>query len=152
MHRGGWLSKNDWGRAEHRLFRGHYSGGQGTYWRARYGALIDIYQVSLDRLRGRKCLRARRRYRTGNGAIDIRDIDGLLVDDDRVVNVIDHGRVHRGVRDIDVAHVTETGGVGRYVHFTRGQCKPGDACPCSDPRNKGGRIHRPNIDSDFKSQ
>jgi len=106
MHRGGWLSKNDWGRAEHRLFRGHHSGGQGTYWRAGYGALIDFYQVSLHRLRGRKCLRARRRYRTGNGAIDIRDIHGLLVDDDRVVNVIDHGRVHRGVRDIDVAHVT----------------------------------------------
>src|SRR6266404_4716384 len=88
--------------AEERLLRGNHRRRHRPDGRAHDRALIDMHGVSRNRLRGGERLGRGRGHGAGYAAIDVvyvRYIDGLVVDDGGVVDIVDDRDVHCGVRD-----------------------------------------------------
>jgi hypothetical protein len=131
--------------AQDRLFCGYHRRRNRSDGRAHNGVFIEMYRISCDRLRRRERLGRGRRDGAGYAAIDVVDvryIDGLVVDDRGVVNIVDDRRIHSGVRDVDVIHIASTHRIGRNVNLTRSKCKPGDPRADANPGHQRRRVDR----------
>ncbi len=135
--------------AEERLLRGNHSRRHRPDGRAHDRALIDMHGVSRNRLRGGERLGRGRGHGAGYAAIDVvyvRYIDGLVVDDGGVVDIVDDRRVHCGVRDVDVIHIAPAHRIRGDVDLPRSKGKPGDPCADANPGDERRRVDRTYVD------
>src|SRR5690242_2380386 len=86
-----------------------------------------------------------------NALIDIGDVcDVGSVDHRGVVIVVDDGGVHRGVRHVDVIHVSPAHVIRRDINLTRAKWEPANIhtdaeMRSTDPSDEGWSIHRADV-------
>jgi hypothetical protein len=86
---------------------------------------VNAHNVPAHRLRPCHYLRGRSGHRARNALVYIRHVvDRRLVDDHVVVIVVDHGGVHRSIRDVHVVHVGAANVIRRDIDFARPQREP----------------------------
>jgi hypothetical protein len=107
-----------------------------------------MHRISGDRLRRRERLGRGRGDGAGDTAIDVvyvRYIDGFIVDDRGVVDIVDDRRIHRGVRDIDVIHIAPTHRIGGNVDLPGSEREPGDPSSDANPSHQRRGVHRTDV-------